>query len=185
MAASNLTIGVHSRDLDIFKSSLTINYKEIFRNRIEIFNDLKIKNFIEERQFQYAVLMRQSDARILTRKSSNIIDGKPLFHIMYECPLQCFIVYGLDYGSPYLGRVNYLFHHLSQGGILNHWIETDENTLIKQQDSFLNVGGPAGLKPLNMDNLREVFIVLLCGYFLSIIGLLLEYGYYGIKLFSA
>lgn len=137
------------------------------RDRIEIFHDQKIKNFIEKREFQYAVLLRKSDANYISRKPANMEQGRPLFHTMVECPLPCSIVYGLRYGSPYLPIINKLLHHLFQGGILQHWAESEEYTLYQKRGMVLFSADNKERKALTMGNLREVFFVLFFGYTIS------------------
>lgn len=177
LAEANLTLAIHSRHIDLFKASLSPNYEDLLLSPIEIVGDRKIKKIIDERQFQYAVLMRKTDSQFISRKQANMKDGRPLYHTVLECPLPCFIVYGLEYGSPYLPRVNKIIHYLYQGGILSHWTKTEESLLYQKQSKIFYTGDTQEKKPLNMTNLKEVFYVWLIGLVISVIGFGLEIGY--------
>ncbi|VVD00565.1 unnamed protein product, partial [Leptidea sinapis] len=83
---SNLTFGIHNRHRIIFNNSLPDEYYEMISDRIEIVNDQKIKQIIDERQFQYALLLRKTDALFISRKPSNMLSGRPIFHTVEECP---------------------------------------------------------------------------------------------------
>lgn len=164
--------------MDLFEASLSPNYEDLLLSRIELVDDKKIKKVIDERLFQYAVLMRKTDAQHISRKQANMKDGRPLFHTVLECPLPCFIVYGMEYGSPYLPRINKIFQYLYQGGILGHWTRTEESLLYQTQWKTLYAGDSHDKKPLSMNNLKEVLYVWLIGLFVSVIGFGMEIGCY-------
>ncbi|XP_026496413.2 uncharacterized protein LOC113400930 [Vanessa tameamea] len=164
---TNLTIGVHTRHLKLFKRSLSDEYSEELLKKIEVMNDKKIKKIIENREFKYAMLLRKSDAEYISRKPSNVVDGRPLYHTMLDCPVPCSIVFGLRYGSPYLQRLNYIFNHLNQGGILQYWMKSDEYTLFQTRNKILLADDSKDKKPLNTNNLKEVFIVWSIGILIS------------------
>ncbi|XP_072932992.1 uncharacterized protein [Epargyreus clarus] len=171
---TNLTFGVHNRHVRIFNKSLSEEYYETVMKRMEVFNDQKIKEVIVQRQFQYAVLLRKSDAQYISRKQSNMQDGRPLFHTVEECPVPCSIVYGLRYGSPYLTRINNLLHHLNQGGILQYWSQSDEFTLYKGHKKAIYNGDNKERKPLNTKNLKEMFIVMMIGVLIATSSFIVE-----------
>lgn len=166
---SNLTVGVHNRDFRLFNKSLSPEYYVDLKNRIEVFNDQQIRQVIVKRQFQYATLLRQSDATYISRKPANLRNGRGLFHLVQDCPIPCSIVYGLRYGSPYLPRINFILTQLNQAGIMQHWSQTEEFPLQQNQKKR---------NPLSMDNIREIFYVMLIGMFISGIVFLLEVIYY-------
>ncbi|CAG9787622.1 unnamed protein product [Diatraea saccharalis] len=167
---SNLTLGVHNRYIEIFNASLTHSAREKLKTRIETINDKKIVEIIEERNFQYALLLRKSDAISVTQKVKNMAHDRPIFQVMQECPIPCFIVYGLRYGSPYLRKIENTLHHLNQGGIMNFWLKVEEynikRNIFNTDDKYL--------KPLSLANLRSVFIVWSIGLALSTVSFLLE-----------
>lgn len=170
---TNLTFGVHNRYMDIFKSSLEPQ-DEVILKRISVFNDKKIKKVIQNRQFQYAILLKKTDTQYISRSPSNMANGRPIFHTVLECPIPCSIVYGLRYGSPYLPRINYILHHLNQAGILQHWSKTEELSMNKNFDKLLSGVTNKDRKPLGMENLKEVFYVWWFGLFLSCLAFLVE-----------
>ncbi|XP_064292161.1 uncharacterized protein Ir85a [Plodia interpunctella] len=154
----NLTLGIHNRHINMFaKSEFTA-----LKNRIEIITDKKIKELIVNRRFEYAILLRKSDAMYISRKPSNMHDGKPVYHTTNDCPLPCFIVYGLRYGSPYLDKLNNILHRLSQSGILEYWSKTEEYKLNK--NLYRN---EKEIKALSFENLSEIFYVWLSALLLS------------------
>lgn len=173
---TNLTIGVHNRHMELFLKSISDDYLQTIENRIETFSDKKIKEVIDKRQFQYAILMRKSDARFVSRKPANLENGSPVFHTMLECPIPCPIVYGVRYGSPYLVRLNKIFHSLYQGGILQHWTAYDDDAMYKNSDKifFTSNGDDKERKALKIENLSEVFFVWMIGLLLSLIVLIAE-----------
>lgn len=172
MFKANFTFGVHTRHNIIFNNSLSDEYYEKIHERIEIVTDQKIKEIIDQRKFEYALLLRKSDALYISNKPSNLVNGRPIFHTVEDCPVPCSIVYGLRYGSPYLQRLNYILHHLNQGGILQYWTQTDDSHY--GHGNALYSGNNQERKPLNTTNLREVFIVTLVGFIISIITFFCE-----------
>lgn len=174
LLATNLTLGVHNRHIRIYKRSISPELLDKIMERTEIFNDKKIKQVIEERQYHYAVLLRKSDAQYISRRPSNMKNGRPLYHTVGDCPVPCSVVYGLRYGSPYLPRLNYLLKHLNQGGILRHWTESDEYTLLQTKNKVSYVENNKEKKPLDMKNVREVIIVWSFGLFISTTVFIIE-----------
>lgn len=166
---TNLTLGVHNRDVRLFNKSLTPEHYAKLENRMQIFNDQKIKEFIDKREFQYALLIRQSDATFIRSKPANLHNGRSVFYMVQDCPVPCFIVYGARYGCPYLPKINFILMNLFQAGILQHWSATEDFPLQKKISAALKQRNP-----LSMDNIREVFYVLLVGMFLSVITFVAE-----------
>lgn len=170
LAHSNLTLGVHNRDYSIFKNSLPPLIYELVKDRIVTLNDKKIKEILEKRDYRYATLLRKTDSQYVSRKLANMERGRQLFFTMPDCPLPCFIVYGLRYGSPYLNRINNILHHLNQGGILQYWSRTEEYNV----DTRLGTIENKDRKPLSITNLQEMFYVLLIGELISTLVFILE-----------
>lgn len=170
----NFTIGVHNRYLKIFKPSLNEGNRERVLKRIELVNDRKIKNVIDNRQFQYALLLRKFDAEYISRKPSNYLNGRPLFHTTTECAVPCYIVFGLHYGSPYVPRLNEIFGRLSQAGILQKWFDSDDYTLFQSRNKRLFPAGNKEKRPLKTDNVKEIFIVWSIGLLVGAIVFIAE-----------
>lgn len=163
LGKTNLTIGIHNRDYQIVNSSFSPEFYEETKNRIELINDHKIKKVIDERLFKYAILLKKTVADYITSQPKNMKNGKPLFHVMSDCPCPCFLVYGLRYGSPYLPRVEYILKQLTRGGILQYWSRTEKDSV---QHKLLPPEGK-NKKPLSMSNVKEMFYVLLIGEMIS------------------
>ncbi|CAH2229774.1 jg5795 [Pararge aegeria aegeria] len=174
LVKANFTFGVHNRHMKIFKKSLSGEYYNEIIKRTVTFNDQNIKDAIDKRQFQYAILLRKSDAQYITRKPTNMENGRPLYHSVAECPVPCSIVYGLRYGSPYLPRLDNILGHLNQGGILEYWSKSDEYTLFQTHNKVLYVDNDKGQTSLNVKNLKEVFFVWFIGIFVSFIIFVIE-----------
>lgn len=170
---TNLTFGVHNRYIDIFKNSLE-NHDEGILKRIRVIDDKKIKEVIDHRKFQYAILLKKTESQYVSRNPSNMVNGRSIFHTVSECPVPCSIVYGLRYGSPYLPRINYILNHLNQAGILQYWSKIEELSMSKNLDKLLFSANNKDRKALGMQNLREVFYVWLFGLFLSCLVFLVE-----------
>ncbi|CAH2084506.1 unnamed protein product [Euphydryas editha] len=170
----NLTIGVHNRHLKIFKQSLSNENVESVLKKIELVNDRKIKKVIDNRQFQYALLLRRVDSEYISRKPSNYQNGRPIFHTTAECAIPCFVVFGLRYGSPYLPRLDEIFSHLNQGGILQYWLNSDDYTLFKSRNNRLFPVDNKERKALRTENLKEVFIVWSIGILIGAIIFITE-----------
>ncbi|XP_045769695.1 uncharacterized protein LOC123870429 [Maniola jurtina] len=164
---ANLTFGVHNRHMQIFRKSLSGEYYNEFLKRTVTFNDKNIKDAIENRKFKYAILLRKSDAEYISRKPSNMENGRPIFHTVTECPVPCSTVYGLRYGSPYLPRLDNILGYLNQGGILEYWTKSDEFTLYRTHSKVLYTENSRGEISLNVKNLKEVFIVWIFGLCVS------------------
>lgn len=171
---TNLTFGVHNRHLRIYKRSINGELIEQIMRRTEVMNDNKIKEVLEKRQYQYALLLRKTDAQYISRKPVNMKDGRPLYHTVGDCPVPCSIVYGLRYGSPYLPKLNYLLNHLNQAGILHHWTQSDEYTLFQKHNKVTYIENDKEKKPLNIRNVKEVLIVWSFGLLLSTVVFIIE-----------
>lgn len=170
----NFTFGVHNRHMNIFRSSLIEHNNVLILKRTEIFSDKKIKEVIEKRKFEYAVMLRKTEAQLISRNPSNMAKGRPIFHTVLECPIPCTIVYGLRYGSPYLPRINYILHYLNQAGILQYWSKTEELGMNTRFDKLLFNANNKDRKALGINNLKEVFYVWLFGLFLGTLAFLIE-----------
>ncbi|KPI95857.1 hypothetical protein RR46_11570 [Papilio xuthus] len=171
---TNLTFAVHNRHLHIYNRSLGGEYYNVIRKRTQIFGDSQIKQAIVKRQFQYAILLRKTDAQFISRQQSNMINGRPLFHTVEECPVPCSIVYGLRYGSPYLPKLNNILHHLNQGGILQYWSKSDEYSLYRTNGKSIYGDENKERKPLSNENVKEIFVVLLIGVSVSLLVFIIE-----------
>ncbi|XP_068617397.1 uncharacterized protein [Battus philenor] len=167
---TNLTFAVHNRHLRIYKRSLSPEYYNIISKRTKAFNDDKIKEAIVKRQFQYALLLRKTDAQYISRQQSNMDNGRPLFHTVEECPVPCSIVYGLRYGSPYLPKLNNILHHLNQGGILQYWSKSEDFAFYQSNAKSLYAEENKERKPLSGENVMEIFIVLFIGLSVSVLA---------------
>lgn len=178
LATSNLTLGIHNRDAGIFNNSLSAKSYTMLKNRIVPFNDKQIKLALDKREFQYAILLRKSDSQYVSSKPANMHEGKPYFYTIPDCPLPCFIVYGLRYGSPFLQRLNYIIYHLFQAGILQYWSKTEEYSMDRNR---LGAIQNKERKPLNITNLQELFYVLAIGEFISIVVFILEILFHKFK----
>ncbi|CAH0399921.1 unnamed protein product [Chilo suppressalis] len=167
---SNLTLGVYERHADMFNISLTASDRERLKNRIEIVNNKKVKQLIEHRNFHYALLLRKTDALSISRKIKNMENGRPIYQVMADCPIPCYIVYGLRNGSPYLRKIENILHHLYQGGITNYWLETENYKVAQILFDFES----KTLKSLSLANLWSVYVVWTIGISLSSLAFLLE-----------
>lgn len=167
--------------MKIFTKSLSGENYEEFVKRTVTFNDQNIKDAVDHRKFQYAILLRKSDAQYITRKPANMENGRPLFHTVAECPVPCSIVYGLRYGSPYLPRLDNILSHLNQGGILDYWTKTDEHTLYQTHNKILYAENNKGQSTLNVENLKEVFFVWFFGIFVSFVAFVIEIAVHAYK----
>lgn len=174
MLQTNLTFAVHNRHLHIYNRSLGGDYYNVITKRTQIFSDNQIKQAILKRQFQYAILLRKTDAQFISRQQSNMINGRPMFHTVEECPVPCSIVYGLRYGSPYLPKLNNILHHLNQGGILQYWSKTDEYSLYKTNGKSIYGDENKERKPLSSENVKEIFVVLFIGVSVSLLMFIIE-----------
>lgn len=179
---SNLTFAVHNRHIRIYNRSLGSDTFKAISRRTEVFNDIKIKQAIVQRQFQYAILLRKSDAHYISRKPSNTMNGRPLYHTVQECPVPCSIVYALRYGSPYLPKLNNILHHLNQGGILQQWTKSDDYRL-RQTTAKALYANDKERKPLSTETVKEVFVVLIIGVLISILVFAIELSFHHVANF--
>ncbi|OWR41643.1 Ionotropic receptor 85a [Danaus plexippus plexippus] len=172
LLSANYTFGVHNRHYSLFKKSLSKEIYDEVLKRTEILNDKQIKGVIDKRKSQYALLLRFSDAKYISRKPANMKNGKPIYHTTAECPVPCSIVYGLSYGSPYLPKIENILNYLNQAGILEYWTRSDEYTLYQNHGK---VGGDNKTKKtLSLENLKEVLIMWLIGLLVSTLAFFTE-----------
>ncbi|GBP34760.1 hypothetical protein EVAR_21824_1 [Eumeta japonica] len=174
LSKTNLILGIHSHHIRIFKDSLSSTLLKKFEHRIEIIEDEDFERVIDTRDARYALLMRHSDIDYIKKRQRNISNGVPIFHAIQECPVPCFVVSGLNYGSPHLPKLDKTLQLLSQGGIFKFWHQSLEYDLYTEGNKVLFLGENKVTKPLDLAVLQSVFYLWFGGIVVSTIVFIIE-----------
>lgn len=74
------------------------------------------------------------------------------FHRVKQCAIPFLGVYGVRYGTPYKGRINYIIRQAQEGGLVEKW---------ERSNKVIDRGGPSGdgNAAFSVKNLQTVFFV--------------------------
>lgn len=98
-------------------------------------------------------------------------NGEVIFNEMKQCPVPFVTVYGLPYGSPYKGRINFIIRQAQEGGLIEKWDRVDK---IKEKISQSKLRGDRDLVAFTFHHLRTAFFVFLMGCMASVAVFLME-----------
>lgn len=105
------------------------------------------------------------------RRTHRTSNGELIYNLMKQCPVPYVTVYGLTYGSPYKGRINFIIRQAQEGGLIEKWDRIDK---IKEKISQSKLRGDHELVAFSFNHLRTAFFVFLLGCLVSIGVFLLE-----------
>lgn len=108
---------------------------------------------------------------VYIRRTHRENSGEVIYNLMKQCPVPYVTVYGLTYGSPYKGRINYIIQQAQEGGLTEKWGRIDQ---IKEKISQSKLRGDHELVAFSFHHLRTAFFVFLLGCLVSIGVFLLE-----------
>lgn len=87
-------------------------------------------------------------------------NGEVIYNEMKQCPVPYVTIYGLPFGSPYKGRINYIIRQAQENGLIEKWDRIDK---IKEKISQSKLRGDRDLIPFSFHHLRTAFFVFLIG----------------------
>lgn len=90
-------------------------------------------------------------------------------HLLSEYLNSFFIGYILNYGSPFLPRINTIIEAAVESGLVHHWITISTGSFDDRP-----VTRERHVKVLSIMDLKLAFIIIIGGYFISICSFVLE-----------
>lgn len=84
------------------------------------------------------------------------INGEVIYNEMKQCPVPYVTVYGLMYGTPYKGRINYIIRQAQEGGLIEKWSRIDK---IKEKLSQSKLRSERDHEAFTMMHLRTAFFI--------------------------
>lgn len=97
--------------------------------------------------------------------------GEPIYNEMKQCPVPYVTVYGLAYGTPYKGRINYIIQQAQESGLIEKWGRIDK---VHEKMSQSKFRADHDHVPFSLTHLRTAFFVYLIGCTLAVAAFLLE-----------
>ncbi|XP_055302158.1 uncharacterized protein LOC129568382 [Sitodiplosis mosellana] len=128
-------------------------FKKLINGTIDEFNDLLTKfdpSYAFANKYHINVHLR----RIYTQDSSIY------FHHVQQCAVPFLGVYGIRYGTPYKGRINFIIRQAQEGGLLDKW---ERVNTVSEQKTQAKLHGGNGLVPFSLLHLQTAFYVYVLG----------------------
>lgn len=146
----------------------TNQYQNLFKR---LHNDT-IEQFVNRtlsKDTSYAYAHKEHLIRYLMLKG-HLFDT---FALMRECPVPFITVYGLSYGSPYKGRINWIMSQARDSGIINYWLGIGIHR--DKMNQFRHFVSPSEHHvPISISHLQTSFYILLFGCIISLLVFLYE-----------
>lgn len=82
------------------------------------------------------------------------------FHQIKQCPVPFLGVYGIRYGTPYKGRINFIIRQAQECGLIDRW---EQNNKITEQKAQAKLHNGHGNIPFSLLHLQTAFYVYFLG----------------------
>lgn len=182
MLSGSLIIPKDLPDINTIEQLDRSNYKVLSypRYNLQIMDFLKDKQFnasyrrlpkrlidVSQDQFILEIQKRNRTVAFANKHHINVylrrmhrMNGEVIYNEMKQCPVPYVTVYGLAYGSPYKGRINYIIRQAQDGGLFEKWDRVDK---IKEKISQSKLRGERDLIAFTFHHLRTAFFTFLIG----------------------
>lgn len=135
----------------------------------EVSTGQELENFVNNHTVRYAYANKFHINQYLSSRKSNVVNGRPVFHNMKECPVPFLVAYAVPCGSPYLWRLNIIIRRAQEAGFISYWDKNSEETGKNSKHRT----GTAPI-PLTLDHMQSAFYILGVGLVIGISILLFE-----------
>lgn len=98
-------------------------------------------------------------------------NGEVVYNQMKQCPVPYAIVYGLTYGSPYKGRINYLIRQSQEAGLIEKW---DRENQIQEQITQSKLQKHTDTIAFTLSHLQSAFFVYIIGCSIAAVMFFIE-----------
>lgn len=98
-------------------------------------------------------------------------NGETIFNHMKQCPVPYATVYGVIYGSPFKGRLNYIIRGAQEAGLIEKW---DRVNYVKDKITQTKINSGHTLVAFTLTHLRTAFFVFIIGCILAISAFFVE-----------
>lgn len=144
-------------------------YRRLVKRLVNVTQDQFFKHIGEHnRTYAYA---NKHHINVYLRRTLRH-NGEIIYNEMKQCPVPYVTVYGLTYGSPYKGRINFIIRQAQESGLMEKWGRGD---MIKEKISQSKLRGERKLTAFTFTHLRTAFLVFLIGCMAAIGVFLLEF----------
>lgn len=143
---------------------------ESFWGRIHFETYDRIYNRILDEDTSYAYIDKEHILRYLMT-AGRLFDT---FTQMKECPVPFINVYGLSYGSPYKGRINWIMSRAIDYGIVDHWLNLRQHRDKLYRADYHYKMHSAYHESIKISHLQLAFYILVFGCVVSLLVFLCE-----------
>ncbi|KAK9887161.1 hypothetical protein WA026_020612 [Henosepilachna vigintioctopunctata] len=186
----SFSLVIHFEDINSLQQLIEYNFRII--NSFDIFHDdsseimkklnERIENIYSDvsqlsvilKSKDLAYFERERDAKYYIEANFTNDEGRPLLHVVEECPISYFITYIVPLGSPYIKRINELIMEFSEAGLIEYWYSSMVENLIKGKTIHEHRVHFEKRRPFSMKDVEFSFFILYAGLTLSIIVFSLE-----------
>lgn len=126
--------------------------------------------FVNNHDLRYAYANKFHINQYLSSRKKNVVNGRPVFHNMIECPVPFLVAYAVQFGSPYLLRINTIIRRAQEAGFVSYWDKKTEET---SKGGGSKHGGQAPIA-LTLDHMQSAFYIWSIGITLALVMLSVE-----------
>lgn len=99
-------------------------------------------------------------------RRTNRENGEVVYNEMKQCPVPYVTVYGLRYGMPYKGRMDYILRTAQEGGLIEKW---DRVNSIQEKISSSKIQGGQQVIAFTLSHLQTSFFIYFIGIGVSLL----------------
>lgn len=167
---SGYPLVTYSRYTDLILNFLNqTNYRRL-KKRVKAVTQNEFSNLIDQNDVRYAYANKYHINFKLY--NTRLINGRPIFFSMAECPVPYVVIYGMRYGTPYKRRINFILRQAQETGFIDFWDNKDKKSISGKVS--LSGGGAEALVPLSIMHLQSAFLVLFVGLAISTLRFVYE-----------
>lgn len=128
-----------------------------------------MEQYVNNHDLRYAYANKYHINQYLSSRKKNVMNGRPVFHNMIECPVPFLVAYAVQFGSPYLLRINTIIRRTQEAGFVSYWDKKTEET----SKGTKHGGGNAPIA-LTLDHMQSAFYIWSIGISIALIMLAIE-----------
>lgn len=172
---SNYTVLAIPKYAKLIESNL--NYKnDKYESLVKRLQRVTFKKFHEElsmNNVKVAYAHKRSFLKLIMEDTKRTYHDRPIFHLMKECPVPFLTVYIVEYGSPFLNRINTIMRRVEEIGLTYHWHHYLHMER-KVKDKTFERNTHDGPIPLRLDHMQTAFYILAFGLVLGLLTFIYE-----------
>lgn len=103
------------------------------------------------------------------------LESSAFFHQVEQCPIPYLGVYGIRYGTPYEGRINFIIRQAQESGLITRWERGFNSINVQNTQAILNSGQQS--IPFSLVHLQTAFYIYFMGCVIALSAFCLEILY--------